>query len=136
MFERGLGAAWRRGVAMGLACGVLLGGLSATAGAAERGNGLYSPFPQSSKHTGFFERVKIRITPNELARGKFLMAKDVAPGVRLQPAPAGPPSARAGVGDPRNPGTGGWLLGVGVVAVVAGLGAAGPLYARRLRAAP
>lgn len=135
MFERGLAGAWRRSLALSLACGILLGGLSATATATQSGNGLYSPFPRSSKHAGFFARVKIRITPNELAQGKFLMARNVAPGLTLHPVPPGGPSARAGVDDPRAVGTGGWLLGVGAVALVAGLGAATPLYVRRWRAA-
>lgn len=112
---------------------VLLSGVGATASATQGGNGLYSPFPRGSKHSGFFARVKIRITPNELARGKFLMARNVAPGLALEPGPAGAPSARAGVGDPRDVGTGGWLLGLGAVVLVAGLGAAAPLYVRRWR---
>lgn len=135
MFVCGLGAAWRRGLVVSAAWAVLLAGVGPTVAAAQNGNGLYSPFPTAGQHSGFFERIKIRITSNELARGKFLMAGNVPPGLALSPAPAGAPSARAGVGDPRDPGALGWLLGVGAVALVAGLGAATPEHVRRWRAA-
>lgn len=120
---------------MGLAWGIVLSGVGAAPAAGQAGNGLYSPFPQPTKHSGFFAQTKIRVTSNDYRHGKFLTPRHLASGLALAPVPPGGASARAGVGDPRDPGTGGWALGIGVVALVAGLGALAPRWARRPRTA-